>query len=60
MVLHHGKWKKTNLVFNKQKNECYEKLAWPQNWPTTKRQNNQNLKTSGYLFLELLHLMKKF
>ncbi|CAH2008874.1 unnamed protein product [Acanthoscelides obtectus] len=44
--------KKTNLVFNKQKNECWEKLAgvfhsndWPQNWPTTKKQNNLNLKT---------------
>ncbi|CAH1962445.1 unnamed protein product [Acanthoscelides obtectus] len=45
-------YKKNNLVFNKQKNECWEKLAWvfhssnwPQNWSTTKKQNNLNLKT---------------
>ncbi|CAH2002219.1 unnamed protein product [Acanthoscelides obtectus] len=43
--------RKTNLVFNRQKNECWEKLAWVfhsnncQNWPTTKKQNNLNLKT---------------
>ncbi|CAH1987947.1 unnamed protein product [Acanthoscelides obtectus] len=39
-------------ILNKQKHECWEKLSgvfhsnnWPQNWPTTKKQNNLNLKT---------------